>query len=308
MDIRDAFFNQLYEIALQDKNVIVLTADMGVNEFARFRELKGQFYNVGISEQNMVSIAAGLALSGRKVYVYTMASFLQRAFEQIKIDICQMNLPVTIIGGCVGLSNSTDGYTHYSINDITCMRTLSNLTIYNPSCGVMAGAFARMSYESKSPLYIRLDKGDFYEPYINSFSFGAGLRQPRRHKISIIATSNMVSRALELGYGVIDLYRLSPLNAYTLKLYLEGIKQLFTLEEHLTCGLGSIISEFLTDNNLNIPLTRLGVTKTSPIGSREYMQKLNGLDVESLKETICQNSQLRTSVNVLEGLPKTAKG
>jgi transketolase len=285
MDIRDAFFNQLYEIAKSNPNVIVLTADMGVNEFARFRELRGQFYNVGISEQNMVNMAQGLALQGKKVYVYTIAVFLQRAFEQIKLA-CQMNLPITFIGGCVGLSNSTDGFTHYCINDITCMRTLPNLTILNPSYDYFAQLSAKQSYESKTPLYVRLDKGNFRAERSNVSGFGADL--------IIIATGNMVDNALQvakelkqiLDIGVWDLFQLQPLNLPFIEDILKETKRIITLEEHLNCGLGSIISEFLTDNNLHIPLKRLGVSKTSPIGSREYMQKLNGLDVEGIKNAI----------------------
>ncbi len=288
MDIRDAFFNQLYEIAKSDKNVIVLTADMGVNEFVRFRELKGQFYNVGISEQNMVNMAQGLALQGKKVYVYTIAVFLQRAFEQIKLA-CNMNLPITFIGGCVGLSNSTDGFTHYCINDITCMRTLPNLVILSPSHAEMARDFAIQSYKSKSPIYVRLDKGTFHDvPQGDKYT--SGVTNWGVYDTTIIATGNMVSMALELNYGIIDLYKLNPINKELLLKHLKPVKQLITLEEHLNIGLGSIISEFLTDNNLHIPLKRLGVTKTSPIGSREYMQKMNGLDIEVIKKVINEMS------------------
>jgi len=275
VDIRDAFFGELYNIASKDKSVIVLTADMGVNEFTRFHELKGQFYNVGISEQNMVSMAAGLALSGKKVYIYTIAAFLQRAFEQIKIDICQMNLPVIMIGGCVGFSNATDGFTHHCINDITCFRTLPNLTIYNPSNAESAKLCIRNSYKSKYPIYIRLDKGDF--PLIHyQYIF--------QHDIVIIATGNMVHLAREFGslmygmdIGVIDILEY-PFNSETLRVFLKRTRLIITLEEHLNTGLGSIISEFLTDNNMNIPLKRIGVTNERVVGSREYIQKHFGLD------------------------------
>jgi len=297
MDIRDAFFGQVHEIMKSDKNVYFLTADMGALDLLKIREdSPDRFFNVGISEQNMISMASGLALQGKKVFTYTIGAFYQRAFEQIKLDICYMNLPVVMIAGCVGLSNATDGYTHYCINDISVMRTLPNLTIYNPCESLQAKFYAHLSHSDTSPCYIRLDKGDF-KPYFNDIFTDT----------VIIATGNMVEIAMKVGVQVVNLSTLNPLDNSWLYCLIHHAKRIFTLEEHINTGLGSIISEFLTDNNLKIPLTRLGVTKVSPTGDRNYMQKLNGLDVESLKETIC-NSRVKTSLNALEGLPRQARG
>ncbi len=276
LDLRDAFFGTLYDIALKDKNVIVLTADMGVYEFERFRKLKGQFYNVGISEQNMVSMAAGLALSGKKPFIYSIIPFItQRAFEQIKVDVCAMQLQVTIIGGCAGLSNSTDGHTHHAIRDISIMRTL-DITILNPNESSLASKSANLAYQSKTPVYVRLDKGSFKPFEARDFTGTV-----------IIATGNMVERAMEIpDVQVINVFQLKPLDEGWILFQLGKAKKIITLEEHINIGLGSIISELLTDHDLSIPLKRLGVSKQSPIGSREYMQKLNGLDVESIKNAI----------------------
>lgn len=278
MDIRDAFFGQVYEIIKQDKNAIFLTADMGAMDLVRIKnDFPKQFYNVGISEQNMISVAAGLALSGKKVFIYTIACFLQRAFEQIKVDICGMNLPVTIIGGCVGLSNSTDGSTHHSINDISIMRTLPNLTIYNPNEALEAAYCANIAYIANAPYYIRLDKGEF-KPYCNNIYTDT----------VILATGNMVEIAMQLNnIQVVNISRLKPLDTYLLSYLIKDAKRLITLEEHINIGLGSIVSEFLTDNNLNIPLKRIGINdRPCPVGSREYLQKFYGLDVESIKREI----------------------
>jgi transketolase len=195
-----------------------------------------------------------------------------------------MNLPVTMIAGCVGLSNATDGSTHHCINDISIMRTLPNLTILNPSCSYLSSEFAQQTYESKTPVYVRLDKGVFLEFTHNS---QVGMDVLRWGDTMIVATGNMVSRALEIGCGVIDLYKLSSPDKEILHDLLFDAKQIITLEEHLTCGLGSIISEFLTDNNLHIPLKRIGIDfRPCPVGDREYLQKFYGLDVESIKNAI----------------------
>ncbi|HCJ66263.1 MAG TPA: 1-deoxy-D-xylulose-5-phosphate synthase, partial [Elusimicrobia bacterium] len=113
VDMRDAFFDEVYNIAKSDPNVIFLTADMGAYSLVRFKkELSNQFINVGIAEQNMVSIAAGFALGGKKVFIYSIIPFITlRCYEQIKVDLCCMNLPVTIIGVGVGLTYGSDGPT-----------------------------------------------------------------------------------------------------------------------------------------------------------------------------------------------------
>lgn len=288
MDIRDALFSAVYDIIAKDKNAIFLTADMGANDLIKIRnDFPEQYINMGVSEQNMVSVAAGLALSGKKVFIYTIAAFLQRAFEQIKVDICGMNLPVTIIGGCVGLSNATDGSTHHSINDISIMRTLPNLTIFNP-CSAQEAKFCA-SYKSESPVYIRLDKGELLN-LVYSDSLDTGLKylggKGRDDGSIIIATGVTVPIAMEVGYWVIDLFKLKPVNKRLVDL-IKNTKRIITLEEHLNIGLGSIVAEILADNNLNIPLKRIGIDdRPCPVGSREYLQRFYGLDVESIKNEI----------------------
>ena len=130
IDIRDAFFNQLYEIAAQDRNVVLLTADMGAMAIDRFRrELPDQFINVGVAEQNMVSVAAGMALCKKKVFIYAIAPFVtMRCYEQIKVDISGMCLPVTIVGAGPGIAYDFDGPTHHAVQDMAIMRALPNMT------------------------------------------------------------------------------------------------------------------------------------------------------------------------------------
>ena len=119
IDIRDAFFDELYDIAEKDRNVVFLTADMSAFSLERFKkDLSHQYINVGVSEQNMISIAAGLALSGKVVFVYAITPFVtMRCYEQIKVDISGMRLPVTIIGAGLGFTYSSDSLliTQYKI-------------------------------------------------------------------------------------------------------------------------------------------------------------------------------------------------
>src|SRR5687767_11856912 len=113
-DMRDAFFEELFQIALKDRDVVVLMADQGAMTFKKFEEkIPNQLINVGIAEQNMISVAAGLALSGKKVFVHAIANFTTiRCYEQIKVDLSIMNLPVTIAGIGGGFAYGSDGPTH----------------------------------------------------------------------------------------------------------------------------------------------------------------------------------------------------
>ena len=126
IDTRDAFFFDLYNIARNDRQVVFLTADMGAYSLARFKkDLPKQYINVGVAEQNMVSVAAGLSLSGKKVFIYSITPFTTfRCFEQIKIDLSGMNLPVVIVGMGTGFTYSGDGPTHHAIHDLAVMRVL----------------------------------------------------------------------------------------------------------------------------------------------------------------------------------------
>ncbi len=161
IDTRDAFFDELYAIAMEDRNIMFLTADMGAFSLAKFKkDLPEQYINVGVAEQTLVSVAAGLALGGKRVFIYAMAAFItQRCYEQIKIDLCQMRLPVTIIGSGPGLTYGSEGPTHHAINDVAIMKVLPEMMIITPRDPEEAKEAARIAYGRQMPVYIRLAKG-----------------------------------------------------------------------------------------------------------------------------------------------------
>ena len=132
---RDVFIDAIYQAAINDKNIFFISADFGAPALDNFRELlPKQFIHAGISEQNMIDTAAGLALSGKKVYVYAMAPFITlRCLEQIKCSLAIMNLPVTIIAAGVGLGYADAGPTHYSNEDIACLRSIAGMQVFSAS-------------------------------------------------------------------------------------------------------------------------------------------------------------------------------
>ncbi len=301
-DIRDAFFDELYTVAKNDSRVLLLTADMGAYSLIRFKkDLERQYMNVGIAEQGMVSIAAGLALGGKAVFIYTIIPFATlRCYEQIKIDLCCMNLPVTIVGVGPGLGYGSDGPTHHATQDIAVMRALPEMTILNPSDPVTTGMTVRFAYEAPGPKYVRIERGKF--PAIHSkkdIVFSDGLAELRKgNDLTIIATGIMVHRALKiadeldsrhLSTGVVDLYRIKPLNAERLLGIIDRSKHIVTLEENsIVGGIGSAVSEVLNDSGKKGLLKRLAIPDKHCIesGDRERLHALYNLDTPGIVKAI----------------------
>ena len=142
--MRDAVINEIYTAAQRDKDILFISADLGAKALDEFREnLPEQFIHAGISEQNMVDLASGLALSGKKVFLYAMAPFITaRCYEQVKCVIASMKLPVTLIAVGVGLGYDHATLTHFTPEDIACMRALNGVEVLSPADAVSAGVLA----------------------------------------------------------------------------------------------------------------------------------------------------------------------
>ncbi len=235
MNQRDIFFNKLYDFASRDKDIILLCADMGAPALDQWREkLPDQIINVGIAEQNMIAVAVGLVLGGKKVYCYAIAPFVTlRCYEFIKCDICLMNLPITLVGVGAGLSYNESGPTHHTTEDIAIMRALPNMNIVNCCDEGDAHYAAILSTTLNKPLYVRLDRHE----------------KPNPPKIVFVSDE-----------GVVEHYPFWIKPFVFPYVFLKNTKLIITVEEHvLNGGLGSIMAEYLADNNVNIPLKRIGI-------------------------------------------------
>jgi len=299
--MRDAFFNKLYEIAKKDRNVIVISADMGAPALDKFKaNLSSQFINVGIAEGNMVTVAAGLALSGKKVFIYAIMPFVtSRCYEMIKVDLSLMNIPVTVVGVGAGFSYDDSGPTHHSTEDIAIMRSLPNMMVLSPSDNIMVAKFAQMSCKISVPSYIRLDREILPLIYSQDDEFLDGLSCLEAGRdLVIISTGNMVHKALELtkrlkkhsiSAGAIDLYRIKPINSELLLKEIGPVKRIITLEEHLiTGGLGSAVSEVIHDAGKMLYLKRFAIPDKYyfAYGGRQNLQSICGLDINSVIKII----------------------
>jgi transketolase len=300
LSMRDAFLNRVYDFAKQDKDIIIISADLGAPSLDQIRDnLKNQFVNIGIAEQNMISVASGLASEGKKPFAFALGPFASsRCHEFIKINMGLMKYPVKIISLGSGVSYDYSGPTHHATEDISLIRAIPNVEIFSPSYSGMAKAFVSILYYSDKPSYIRLDRKILPDlsKYYQQDSFETGFKELEEgESIAIIATGDMVHKALEvqkilleqgIRIGVIDIYRLNPLSE-TLGLLLSKYSRVISLEEHLlNGGLGSIISELITDNELNIKLKRMGLKNYCYTYGREAILKKFELDVESVVNEI----------------------
>lgn len=301
-DMRDAFFGELHGVASRDRDLVVLSNDFGAPSLDRFRaDLPQQFINAAISEQNMMSAAAGMAMAGKRVVVYSIATFATlRALEQVKIDICAMHQPVTILAVGTGYAYSTDGPTHHATEDIAVMRALKGMSILSPSEPRMVADFARRIADVAGPTYVRLDRGRM--PVLDHPETGlpaSGLRVfGDGRDVALIATGGMLHRALDVSRAlaargiaarVVDLVRLKPLDTDAIGEALRPVATVATVEEHsLHGGLGGIVAETLADLELLKPLKRFGIPDDLlyAYGERDALHAGRGLDVIALSRSL----------------------
>lgn len=301
IDIRDAVFDQVYALGSSDRNVIMLTDDMDAFSLRKFqKDLPDQYINVGVAEQNMINVAAGLATCGKRVFAYGIASYVtMRCFEQIKVNICSMNLPVTIIGVGTGYSFDFDGPTHHGTQDVSVMRSLPEMTIYNPSDITFASNCVTMAYQNPGPVYIRLDKGRFPVLSDQSTDFAKGYRIVKPlEELNILTSGFMTPQTLKAAetleqngtkVGVVDLYRLKPIDAGLYNDVLNHSLEIITIEESsIIGGIGTIVAEILADQRSHTNLTRIAVPDRQLLdyGSREWFHEQTRLDIPSLIDQI----------------------
>ena len=305
-DIRDSFFDKIYEMACENKNIIFISADADAFSLKKFKEnLPDQFINVGVAEQNMALVATGLALSGKTVFIYSITSFIaMRCFEQIKVNICSMNLPVAIVGLGSGYSFSYDGPTHHATQDIAIMRTLPEIKILNPCDEKSAEHAAKECCSASSPVYVRIDKGEHNDIY-GEQDCEIGLKEVSSNtKIKLISTGymshkmqKMNKRLLEsnwfkkhnISFDLIDIYKLKPLNTKKLVEILSDADLILTVEENTSIGnLGSMMCELLVDNSIKTPLKRFSLQDSQEFryASRDWLIENSGLDGGSIIQAI----------------------
>ena len=242
-DFRDAVFGAIEEKIRTDKTAVILTNDMGamgLDRIARFAPER--VINVGITEQNMMGVASGMALSGRTVFVYGIIShIIFRALEQIELDICVQNLPVILVGVGSGLAYGVDGPTHHGTEDVGVLRAMPQMTVFNPSDCVTASHAVDAAYRLRSPCFIRMDKENLPNLYSEADPLDGGIMYHGEESDGIIVGSGMTVwpalRAQEIlaSVGVhacvVDLFRIKPLGNDALREKFKDCKWIVVVDE-----------------------------------------------------------------------------
>ena len=299
-----ALSGTLIELASDGVPVVALTGDLSYsNGLVRFQErYPERFFNCGISEQNMVSTAAGIATCGYVPYAATFASFLALlCCEQIRTDVAYTNLPVRLIGHHAGISLGFYGTSHHATEDLAIMRSIANLTVVAPSDRHILGAALRASVDWPGPIYFRLGRGregDVYPGELDDFSFGvANELRPGGSDAVVIATGSMVEPSLAAvdalrrdgrDVGLLDMHTIKPLDGEAVLRAAGRTTTLITVEEHnVLGGLGGAVAEVVADAGVPVRVRRHGIDDCySLIGPPTHLYRHYRLDSAGIAEVV----------------------
>jgi transketolase len=262
---RKSFTNVLLEKARIDKDIIAVATDsrgsVTLSDFAK--ELPRQFVEVGIAEQNAIGIGAGLASTGKKVFVCGPACFhCARSLEQVKVDVAYSNNPVKILGVSGGVSYGALGSTHHSLHDIAVMRTFPGMQVVLPCDVAETARLAEILIDYPHPVFVRVGRNavpDVYENLPKGYMIGKAITVHSGNDITVIATGEMVyhaqvaSEMLEkegIGVRVLDMHTIKPLDDEAIIKAAEETRKIITVEEHsIFGGLGGAVAEVICQNS-----------------------------------------------------------
>ena len=300
--MRTAFVRELETIMKNDRNAFLLTGDLGYSVFEKIKDqFPEQYINMGVSEQNMVGVSAGMALTGKNVFVYSIIPFIAfRPFEQVRNDICYQNLAVRLVGVGAGFSYSDAGFTHHAIDDYGVLMSLPNLTILSPSDPLEVIAHMKQLEQIKGPLYLRLGRNG--DPVLhdkhNSLRIGKALEVSHGDDILFVTTGSILGKAMSIaklleseGYTVkiLDYHTIKPFDNESLLNNINEKMLVVTFEEHLTkTGIFSIVAQLLVEHGITTKIISFGITDSviHASGSKEYMLNQFGLNIQSMFERV----------------------
>jgi len=306
--MRKAALDTVYHLAQQDPRVLFIGSDLGAGTLEAMRaEFPDRWFMEGISEANIIGMAAGLAMDGFIPYINTIAPFFtRRANEQIMVDLCLHNLPVRLISSGGGVVYAPLGPTHLAIDDIAAMRVMPHMTVVAVSDAEEMRRLMLQSLAVPGPMYIRLAKGGdkVVSDPAKGFTIGKAIAVREPGEVLLVTTGIMLSRAMAVAdllaekgvvCGILHMHTIKPLDTVALYDYAGSVKLVTTLEEHsLIGGLGSAVCEALCDGDLRPPrLLRLGLPDAFPTeyGSQESMLETFGLHPVAMADAVWRRLQ-----------------
>jgi len=309
--MRQACLNMVYELAKEDRRIFFIGSDLGVGVLKEFREeMPDRFFMEGVSEANIIGMAAGLAMEGKIPYVNTIATFItRRCFEQVVLDLCLHNVNVRLIGNGGGLVYAPLGPTHLAIEDLAIFRAIPNMTIVAPADADEMRRLMPLTVDHKGPIYIRVAKG--YDPIVttDAVPFEIGKVIPMREgsdalilttgitlKLGLDAAASLVMEGFEAA--VVHVPTIKPLDTDAIVRYAAAVPVIVTIEEHTVIGgLGSAVAEILAEANFDSAkrFKRIGIpenTFADEYGSQESLMAHYEITDQKIVQTI---KQLRTA-------------
>ena len=302
--MRQTCLNMVYELAKQDPRVVFVGSDLGSGTLKQFKaEMPERYYMEGVSEQNIIGIAAGLAMEGKVVYFNTIATFItRRCFEQVVIDLCLHNVPVRLIGSGGGMVYAPLGPTHLAIEDIAIFRALPNMTIVAPADANEMRRLMPPTVDYPGPMYIRLGKGGdpIVTPDDQQFVIGKAY-VVREGKDAVIVTTGITLKASldaatalaqqGIHAAVLHVPTLKPLDAGTILSCAARMPVVVTIEEHtLPGGLGSAVAELIAEANFPTAkrFQRIGIPDVFPdqYGSQASLMNRYAITADNLVATV----------------------
>lgn len=292
--LRKTYGETLVELGEKNKNIVMLEADLGNSTMSSLfgNVYPERYFQMGIAEQNMASVAAGLSLTGKIPFINSFAVFASgRAYDQIRSSITIASLNVKICGSSAGLSDYGDGKTHQSIDDIALMQVLPNMTVLSPCDAVETEQMVKAMVEAKGPMYIRINRNDLSivtDPNAE-YHIGKMTQVVEGKDVVVFATGIMVQQSIQaakqlkeegIGVRVVNVSTIKPLDTKALLGFCDGVKAVVTAEEHnVIGGLGSIVAGALSKTRL--PLDIIGVDDRYGTSAENYDILLKHYGLES---------------------------
>ncbi|MBU0929286.1 MAG: transketolase family protein [Spirochaetes bacterium] len=304
MSTAEIYGKTLCDLGDEHPEIVGLSADLAKStKIGMFGEkFPKRFFNVGIAEQNMFGMAAGLAKTGLVPYVSTFAVFTSmRALDQVHTDICYQNLDVKMIATHAGLSFGQAGTTHHCTEDIAIMRSMANMTVIVPADGIETAHAVRAAYDRKGPVYIRINRGfdqTVYETPDYGFELGKAVTMHEGSDLTLIACGATVWRALEaarmlekvdgLKVRVLNMHTIKPIDAEAIEKAVKETRRIITVEDHTTIGgLGSAVAEVAAGTGKSFSFKRLGIPDCfSIIGLHEDLLAHYGIDENGIAASV----------------------
>lgn len=296
--MRDNVVNVLTKLANKDKNIVLLVGDLGFGVFEKFESsFPNQYFNVGVAEQNMIGIATGLALEGKKVVTYSIGNFgTLRCLEQIRNDACYHDVNITIIANGGGFSYGSLGMSHHATEDLAILRALPNMTVVSPCTSIEAEEAIEALIMNEGTGYLRLDKTGASDCISKDpFVIGKSRRYQEGKDITLMATGSILGevniasielKKLGIQARVVGMHSIKPIDVDEICDAVTNTGGIVTIEEHnKDGGLGSSISEVCMDTFM-IPkkFFRISLNNkySSIVGSQQYLRHRYEIDSESI--------------------------